>query len=102
MSKRCLRQARVDAPFFDAECRHLKCDVRARAQRRGDLTDNHALDLLYHTTVRIRTKRLAQRHAQLRRLCNEVHSDHRAFCKKLRAHSGDVHEQLKRLGLRLG
>ena len=81
---------RVDAPFFGTECRQLKCDVHARAKRGGDLTDNYALDLLYHTTIRIRTKRLARRHAQLRRLCNEVHSDHHAFRKRLRARSGDV------------
>lgn len=80
----------VDAPFFGTECRQLKCDVHARAKRGGDLTDNYALDLLYHTTIRIRTKRLARRHAQLRRLCNEVHSDHHAFRKRLRARSGDV------------
>ncbi|EIE21498.1 hypothetical protein COCSUDRAFT_56712 [Coccomyxa subellipsoidea C-169] len=49
-SKRCERSARVDAPFFDAECRQLKRDLRARARRGGDPTELRALERLYHNT----------------------------------------------------
>ena len=87
------RQARVHAPFFDAECRQLKRDVRARARRGGDPAEVRALERAYHNTVR--SKRRAHRLAQLQRLLDELHCDPRAFWKRLKTQQSDVPEQLK-------
>lgn len=85
--------ARVDAPFFDAECRQLKRAVRARARLGGDPAEVRAMERLYHNTVR--TKRRAHRLAQLRRLLDTLHTDPRAFWKQLKVQHSAVPEQLK-------
>ena len=94
------RKARADAPFFDSECRQLKRDVRARARCGGDPAEVRALERAYHNTVR--HKRRAHRLAQLRRLLDDLHSDPRAFWKRLKSQQSDIPEQLKPVQLWAG
>ena len=61
------------APFFDAECRQLRQQVRASARHGGDPTEVRDLDRAYHYTVR--TERRAYRLGTLHDLLSELRSN---------------------------